>query len=301
MLIALGPAVSARADLSDSGNLTIGGTGVIQGTMTVQGAEFSVGGTTFSVAGGSVTLGGRLNAAAAGIKWADGSTSTTASAGGGSGNVVLTATQTFSGVNTFTSTTTFGPSGRSNVLDYSRVTKGVWSVVSYSSFTAASTVTFTNINPTYSHRFTLRSHQSGANGFYLLRFNDDSTVGRYAWNVTGQRQENNTAGYSDWNSGASADYFPLQSVVNSNSYVTSGYGIRVTMMIDSDPTDATQVYYNMASTYRSYSSGNNYEETMTGGGVYKGVANLSSMRIGVNAGAMTGFITVEALWNPDVQ
>lgn len=76
-------AVHARADVSDSGNLTIGGTGVIQGTMTVQGSAFSVGGTTFSVAGGSITLGGRLNATAAGIKWADGSTSTTASSGGG--------------------------------------------------------------------------------------------------------------------------------------------------------------------------------------------------------------------------
>lgn len=81
--LVLGLAISARADVSDSGNLTIGGTGVIQGTMTVQGAAFSVGGTTFSVAGGNVTLGGRLNAAAAGIKWADGTTSTTASSGGG--------------------------------------------------------------------------------------------------------------------------------------------------------------------------------------------------------------------------
>lgn len=81
--IALGLSAPARADLSDSGSLTIGGQGIIQGTMTVQGAAFSVGGTTFSVAGGSVTLGGRLNAAAAGIKWADGSISTTASSGGG--------------------------------------------------------------------------------------------------------------------------------------------------------------------------------------------------------------------------
>lgn len=76
---------SARADVSDSGDLTIGGTGVIQGTMTVQGNAFSVGGATFSVSGGSITLGGRLNAAAAGIKWADGTTSTTASSGGGGG------------------------------------------------------------------------------------------------------------------------------------------------------------------------------------------------------------------------
>lgn len=88
--------LTAGADVSDSGDLTIGGQGIIQGTMTVQGAGFSVGGATFTVAGGSVTLGGSLNAAVAGIKWADGTTSTTAAAGGsgGGGNVVFVSSVT---------------------------------------------------------------------------------------------------------------------------------------------------------------------------------------------------------------
>ncbi len=101
-LIALAVAAPARADVSDSGNLTIGGQGVIQGTMTVQGAGFSVGGTTFSVAGGSITLGGRLNAAAAGIKWADGTTSTTASAGGSAAVSVSTRTVYLTSSGTYT-------------------------------------------------------------------------------------------------------------------------------------------------------------------------------------------------------
>lgn len=109
LLLALGLTVPAQADVSDSGNLTIGGTGVIQGTMTVQGSAFSVGGATFTVAEGSVTLGGRLNVASTGIKWADGSTSTTAPSG--AGNVLLTATQTFSGGNTFTSGINIGSPG----------------------------------------------------------------------------------------------------------------------------------------------------------------------------------------------
>lgn len=96
-------AASARADISDSGNLTIGGNGVIQGTMTVQGNSFSVGGVTFTVAGGSVTLGGRLNAAAAGIKWADGTTSTTASSGTSSS--VLASSFSFLPSYSFTQTT----------------------------------------------------------------------------------------------------------------------------------------------------------------------------------------------------
>lgn len=103
LLLALAIATPAFADVSDSGNLTIGGQGIIVGTMTVQGNAFSVGGTTFSVAGGSVTLGGRLNAAAAGIKWADGSTSTTASSGSGS-NVDVTSCTTGGFGGTWTNT-----------------------------------------------------------------------------------------------------------------------------------------------------------------------------------------------------
>lgn len=80
IVITLALASPAAADISDSGGLTLGGQVVVQGTATVQGNAFSVGGSTFSVAAGSITLGGRLNAAAGGIKWADGSTSTTAAA-----------------------------------------------------------------------------------------------------------------------------------------------------------------------------------------------------------------------------
>lgn len=110
LALALGlTAASVRADVSDSGNLIIGGNGVIQGTMTVQGSAFSVGGATFSVAGGSITLGGRLNAAAAGIKWADGTTSTTAASGGGGG--VATSSATYGDLTVYSGNTasSYGP------------------------------------------------------------------------------------------------------------------------------------------------------------------------------------------------
>lgn len=68
---------TAHADISDSGNLTIGGQGVIQGSMTVQGSAFSVGGSTFSVLAGTVNAGGLLKVSAAGIQWNDGTVSTT--------------------------------------------------------------------------------------------------------------------------------------------------------------------------------------------------------------------------------
>lgn len=103
-------ATPVRADVSDSGNLQIGGEGVIAGTMTVQGNAFSVGGSTFSVLAGTVNVGGLLKVSAAGIQWNDGKVSTTSVSGGGGGvgDAVLTSSQTFSGANVFTSSTQFG-------------------------------------------------------------------------------------------------------------------------------------------------------------------------------------------------
>jgi len=112
----------AHADISDSGNLTIGGQGIFIGTVTVQGNAFSVGASTLAVTGGKVGIAtnvpstsldvngsaqfgsgavkstftaspGNANFAlelssgirfgAGGIRWADGTISTTAAAGGG--------------------------------------------------------------------------------------------------------------------------------------------------------------------------------------------------------------------------
>ena len=56
LIAALAFSPSARADVSDVGSLTIGGNGVIGGTMTVQGRAFSVGGSSFTIGGGSAAL-----------------------------------------------------------------------------------------------------------------------------------------------------------------------------------------------------------------------------------------------------
>lgn len=83
LLAVLSLAVSAHADVSDSGDLIIGGQGVVAGTMTVQGSAFSVGGGTFSVLAGTVNVGGLFKVSSAGIRWNDGTISTTAASGAG--------------------------------------------------------------------------------------------------------------------------------------------------------------------------------------------------------------------------
>jgi hypothetical protein len=47
----------AFADLADTGNLEIGGQGLIRGTFTIEGNAMSVGGSTLSVSGGQVLIG----------------------------------------------------------------------------------------------------------------------------------------------------------------------------------------------------------------------------------------------------
>lgn len=72
-----------HADIIESGNLLLGSQAVIGGTVTVQGEAFSVGGSSFSVSAGTVQVSGLILPSDAGIRWADGTTSTTAVAGGG--------------------------------------------------------------------------------------------------------------------------------------------------------------------------------------------------------------------------
>jgi hypothetical protein len=81
LILSLLLAPAAHADLSDSGNLSIGGNGVISGTMTVTGKD--TGGYGLAVSSGIDASSGTIKALQ--ILWADGTVSTTASTNGGSG------------------------------------------------------------------------------------------------------------------------------------------------------------------------------------------------------------------------
>lgn len=88
----MGLTAVAHADISDSGNLSIGGQAVISGTMTVEGNAFSVGGSTFAVSGGTTQVGGLLKISSQGIQWSDGTVSTNGFASNGFGSSSFTYT-----------------------------------------------------------------------------------------------------------------------------------------------------------------------------------------------------------------
>jgi hypothetical protein len=277
-LVLAGP---ARADVSDSGNLTIGGTGVIQGTMTVQGSAFSVGGTTFTVAGGSVTLGGRLNASAAGIKWADGTTSTTSAAGGGSGNAVLTATQTWSGANTFTSSVTVGPSVYTTTANYNAVIKNVWSVVSTAAFTSVSSVDFTNWSSSYSYQFLCRFTISATGNLRMRLSGNTSTVYTYAGYESG-------AGGSSAVGAASQTSMQMLTLAGGP---VSGAEISFSGMLMPYPTTEVQGFFD-ASTDATQPAA--YAASFSHVGLYYYGA-FTGMNVGMTAGNITGNCKILAL------
>lgn len=87
-------ALPARADIVDSGSLIIGGQGIIGGTFTVQGNAMSVAGSvsatsaTLSGTGNNVfslTTSSGIHLVSGVVRWPDGSTSSSANSGGGSG------------------------------------------------------------------------------------------------------------------------------------------------------------------------------------------------------------------------
>jgi len=169
VLTAIGLAAPASADTSDSGNLTIGGQGIIVGSMTVQGggglgatygittSSITASSATLSATGASIyslttssgihVLNGKLKLESGSyITWPDGTTSTTSAGGGGAGNVVLSATQTFTGANTFASSVTIsgaifaGPTSYSSTATLTGTFMNGWNTVSISSFQNVSQV-----------------------------------------------------------------------------------------------------------------------------------------------------------------
>lgn len=190
-------ALPARADIVDGGNLQIGGQGLFGGTVTVQGNALGVAGSvsatsaTLSATGaqtyalttssGIHMTNGKLKLDSGGmIEWPDGTKSTTA-AGGGGGDAVLNATQTFSGANTFTATTTIGSATGGLTIPQGTTCTGIACRVAYSSGTYNSFSFVIQEAKTYhlEYTFSLASGTSSQYSTFRCFINGDTTSSNY--------------------------------------------------------------------------------------------------------------------------
>lgn len=290
-------ALPARADIVDSGGLTIGGQGVIGGTFTVQGNDLGVAGSvsatsaTLSGSGAqiySLTTSSGIHVVAGILRWPDGTVSTSAhSGGGGSGNALLSATQTWTGGNTFQSTITVGPSGYSTVADYSSVLKGGCGVVLYSSFTAASSLAITGISSeAYKHVLTFNATKA-TQGTIQLTVNGDS--GSNYWT---NNRGLNTGGTNVYKYAVAAYYdmvacYSLEAP-DTNTLMTSNLTVLNAPKLHNDVLFLGNGRYNYAT------GDSDHDVGCTLSGHYRGTARMSSLTLTASAGTMTGWLTLDA-------
>jgi hypothetical protein len=179
----MGPA--AYADVSDSGNLTIGGQGVIAGSMSVQGAgglsvTYGLSASTLIASSATLTAIGspsiyalttssgihilngeiRLEQGAY-IRWPDSHTSTTPVSGGGGGT------------NNFSSTVTIGPTVYTTTANYSAILNNSPSLVVSTNIVGVNAVTITNILSSMTYTLLVEGAKNVAAGDLGVRFNND--------------------------------------------------------------------------------------------------------------------------------
>lgn len=286
-------ATPARADVSDSGNLNIGGQAVIGGTMTVQGSEFSVGGSSFSVSAGTAQVGGLLRTSSLGIQWADGSVSTTASAGGSAcaDCAQLSSTQVFSGADAFVSSVTVGPQIVTTTASWATVIKGNWSLLASTHVVAASAIYFYGLVSTspYSagnagrvkYRIDYNYSQVSSVAVLYMNYNDESASNSHVWAMYGEAEP---SGYSLSNAGGRDTKCYLS---YSNGEVAGGRTQTLgEIYFAPAPGDDTLVqgHYQMS----GYFNTGDYYGLSGVCSLISGAKPLSSVKISPSSGGMTG-------------
>lgn len=313
MLVWIAATVSpAWANIEDSGSLLIGGQGIIGGTVTVQGSALGVAGAvsatsaTLSGSGSSVysltsssgihVVNGKLKFEAGSfIEWADLSKSTTASAGGG-GNAILSATQTFSGANTFSSsivvpnsasialqagsTMTAGPTVYSSTLSVTGRIVGQENLVAVSSGNGLSAQYF----------YGFSGSTTPPAGYYKIFCRGvKNTTGNIYWQANGDANNN----YEYYMCGGNiSNYCSLEGSVGQTSHGQLSGGIesiRDASGFMFEATFATQKANSnlMAPFVADYMNGGGGGNTMThtyGSSLWRGGSAFSSLKIYFSAG-----------------
>jgi hypothetical protein len=278
---------SAWADVSDSGNLTIGGQGVIQGTMTVQGNAFSVGGSTFAVLGGTVNVGGLLKVSAAGIQWDDGKVSTTTSSGGG-GNMTASGANNVTGSiamvvgSTFTATQSTSLSGTRIVAGQVPIFSGVWHTVASTNITTAVSSTTFQMNFSSASRYELywSGSLNAASNYVRLRFGSGGvvdTANNYSFSTGAGLLASMVNQYSD-----AASYCRI-SYENATDYVSSGQPFHVRVLFKPTEADTSKIIATIETTYRSAERSS--QVIVNGGCRYTGSGPVNVVQLFTDNGA----------------
>lgn len=194
---------------------------------------------------------------------------------------------------TAASGTTFGPTAYSNAMDYSNVVHGVWSVVAYSSFTAAASVVYTNFNSSYTFRANMRAVQNTSVGLiaYLPQGDTGATHQSYAYALDSVANNYTTqfnTGAACWMAGAA----------NVGGYIKVGTGMKASLEIGAVPGNTKIVDSYVRATFQD---DQNAAMNFSANCRYTGTTDFSSVTVNTSAGTMTGYITWEALWTPQVQ
>ena len=203
------------------------------------------------------------------------------------GAALLTATQTFSGANTFagtaffTSSVTVGNYSFTSTASYQAALLGGWTVVAVASSTSFSSIQFSNLSSSYTYRvhYALRWVTTGGNA--TVRINNDSGTNYYetAFGLF-------TNGSSDNVATPASTSMRIQNTGGGASTPLTGY-----------------FELNCIDFVCDIHGQSNYDNSATRAGLvyfhrYNGTTNLSSLTISPSAGTWRGHVWLEALLAP---
>lgn len=298
-------ALPAQADIVDSGSLIIGGQGVIGGTFTVQGNALGVAGgvsatsATLSGSGNNVfslTTSSGIHILNGGIQWPDGTRSVSSGTASGLGNAVLSATQAWTGVNTFTSgitmanssnltfqsgsTVTAGPVAYSSTLAVTGRIIGQENLVAVNKGNDLSSMYFYGFSgstiPPAGYYKVMCTGVKHTNGNIYWQVNGD-TGSNYYYYLCGGNISNYCATEFSW---STANQARLSGGVET---VNDGSGFRFEATFHTEKTNSI-VMAPFVTTYTNGGSGGNSMNSVQGSSMWDGGSEFSSLKIYFSAG-----------------
>jgi len=198
-------------------------------------------------------------------------TAGTCSTPSGSGDVSKASTQTFTGANTFESSSTFTGSAFN-----------LWKVVGSSQVTTVTTATVAGLSPGAFYQFVFRFRQGGSNSVVRLRFNDDGGGNNYQREI--DRWDSGAGSGGQGNGAATFGQLTSETANTNTGDDVMGIGYFTTK------SDDNTIVHFWGETHRLYNGATS--EGATFSGYYDGASDLSEINFFANAGNITGEVHV---------